>query len=326
MKKVKFLITAIIFSMMCINVNAQIDRLNRAVQRGVERAVEKKVEEKAEEVTTNALEKAEADRAKSEAEADRAKSEAEAEKALNKAAEAIDEAQKNQEEAEAQVASLPSEVPQVGNKPYTPSESEYAFFAMKKGSVQVFVSKDAKGKITSQSRNTIKEITGEKNAFAIEYEIEMLDEKGNSTNSDEPLLYNYRIVIKDGLMYIDMKGLFGAMDGIEGVQVTGSVVKIPNNLSVGQTIDDAKASVKIGFINCVIITTEGKCLAIEDVKVEAGTFRCYKVSQKTNSTVMGIKSEGKTVTWYAKGVGAVKTETYDKNGKLLSTQELKSNS
>ena len=68
--------------------------------------------------------------------------------------------------------------------------------------------------------------------------------------------------------------------------------------------------------------TEGKCLAEENITVEAGTFRCYKVSQKTNSSVMGIKTEGITLTWYAKGVGAVKTETYDKKDKLLSTQEL----
>jgi len=197
---------------------------------------------------------------------------------------------------------------------------------MKKGAVQVFVNKDAKGKVTSQSRNTIKAITGEKNAFAIEYEGEALDDKGKPANKDNPLIINYRIVIKDGLMYLDMKGMFAAMEGLDGVQAVGSTMKIPTNLTVGQTIDDSKAAVKIGFINCLVTMTEGKCLAIEDVTVEAGTFRCYKVSQKTNSTIMGIKSEGTTITWYAKGVGAVKTETYDKNGKLSSSQELKSNS
>jgi len=321
MKSKKIIFAIITFSIMCINANAQLDRINRAVQRGAERAVEKKAEEKAEEIVSREI-----DKGFDKAEAERAKGEAEAEKALNRVADSIEEAQKNQEEAEAQVASIPSEIPEVGNVPYTPNESEYAFFAMKKGGVQVFVSKDAKGKITSQSRNTIKSITGDKNAFAIEYESEMLDDKGKPTNKDNPLIVNYRVVIKDGLMYLDLKGMFTAMEGLDGVQASGSAMKIPSNLSVGQTIDDAKANVKIGFLNCVVIITEGKCLAIEDVKVEAGTFRCYKVSQKTNSTVMGMKSEGTTVTWYAKGVGAVKTETFDKNGKLLSTQELKSNS
>ena len=308
MNTIKFLILTIMFSVMCINTNAQLGGVNRAIQRGAERAVEKKAEQKAEEAVTKALEKAEADREQS------------------KAAEAVEQAQQNQAEADAQVADLPEAIPTVSNTPYTPSESEFAFFAMKKGVVQVFVSKDAKGKITSQTRNTIKNITGDKNAFAIEYESESLDDKGKPVNQDQPLIFNFRVVIKDGLMYLDMKGLFGTMEGIDGVQASGTAVKIPSNLSVGQSLDNAKASVKIGFINCVVIITEGKCLAIEDVTVEAGTFRCYKVSQKTNITTMGIKTEGTTVTWYAKGVGAVKTESYDKNGKLQSTQELKSNS
>ena len=321
MKNIKILIAIITFSVMCGNVNAQLDRINRAVQRGAERAVEKKAEEKAEQTVSKEI-----DKGFDKAEAERAKGEAEAEKALNKAAEALEEAQKNQEEADAQIAAIPDEIPKVSDTPYTPSESEFTFFAMKKGAVQVFVSKYAKGKITSQSRNTVKAITGDKNAFAIDYQSEALDDKGKPADKDNPLILNYRVVIKDGLMYLDMKGLFGAMEGIEGVQASGTAVKIPSNLAVGQSIDDAKVGVKIGFMNCLVVMTEGKCLAIEDVKVEAGTFKCYKVSQKTNSTVMGFKSEGTTITWYAKGVGAVKTETYDKKGKLLSSQELKSNS
>jgi len=321
MKKINFLIVIVMFTVACINVNAQLDRLNRAVQRGAERALEKKAEEKAEEIVSREI-----DKSFEKNEAERAKNEAEAEKALNRVAEQIEEAQKNQEEAEAQVANIPSEIPEVSNVPYTPSESEYAFFAMKKGTVQVFATKDANGKITSQTRSTVKAITGDKKAFAIEYESEMLDENGKPADSDNPQKFNYRIVVKDGVMYLDMKGLFGAMEGIEGVQVTGSVTKIPSNLSVGQKIDDATARVKIGTISCVMTMTEGKCVAAENLTVGAGTFRCFKVTQKTISTVMGRKTESSTVTWYAKGVGAVKTESYDKNGKLLSSQELKSNS
>jgi len=35
---------------------------------------------------------------------------------------------------------------------------------------------------------------------------------------------------------------------------------------------------------------------------------------------MGVT--GTTLTYYAKGVGAVKTDSFDKNGKLLSSTEL----
>jgi len=319
MKKITISIVMIILLVICNQVNAQLGGLNRAVQRGVERAVEKKAEEKAEETAGKVI-----DDAFDKAEAERTRGEAEAEKGLNKLSDAIDEAQKNQEEADAQAAAMSAEIPSVGSASYTPSESEYAFMAMKKGLVQMFVSKDDKGKVTAQTQNTIKEITGDKNAFAIDYQSEVLDAQGRPADKNNPMILNYRVVVSDGVMYLDMKGLFGAMNGLDDVQASGSAIKIPNNLAAGQTIPDASVRMRIGFINCTAIITEGKCLSIEDVTVEAGTFRAHKVSQKNNVTVMGIRSEGTVLTWYVKGVGAVKTETYDKNNKLISVQELKS--
>ena len=320
MKTQKFLLATLALLLSCSLAQAQFGRLGNVVENAARRTVERKVEQKTEEAVGKAI-----DKAFEKADEQREKGEAELEKALDKAAEKVEEAQKAQEEADAAVGDIPDEIPQVGSAPYTPSESEFAFFPMKKGAVQIVAAKDAKGKITSQTRNTIQAITGARNAFAIEYESEALDAKGKPANKDNPLVLNYRVVVKDGVMYLDMKGMFGTMDGLEGVQVSGKSIRIPNNLTVGQTLDDASAKVKIGFINCSAVMTEGKCLAIEDVTVEAGTFRCYKVSQKTNATIMGGKIEGTTITWYAKGAGAVKTETYDKNGKLQSIQELISN-
>ena len=320
MKKITITIAIIIFPVMYNQVNAQLGGLNRAVQRGVERAVEKKAEEKAEEAASREIDKA-FERAEAEAE----RGAAEAEKGLNKLSDAIDEAQKAQEEADAKAAAMSEAIPDAGSAPYTPSESEFTYIAMKKGAVQLFVSKDDKGKITAQTRNTIKEITGDKSALAVAYQSEVLDAQGNPADKNNPLILNYRVVVSDGVMYLDMKGLFGAMAGLDGIEATGSPLKIPNNLSAGQTVPDASVRMRIGFVNCTAIITEGICLAVEDVTVEAGIFRAYKISQKNNITAMGIKSEGTTLTWYVKGVGAVKTESYDKNNKLISVQELKSN-
>ena len=320
MKTVKLLLVSFAFLLVYGTANAQLGNIRRAVQRGVERAVEKKAEQKAEEAVNQAI-----DKSLEKAEEQRALSESEIEKALDNVTAIVEEMQNAQDEADDDAAMNPDEIREVSNTPYTPSESEFAFFAMKKGAQQVFATKDAKGKITSQIRNTIEEITGTKNAFAIAYESEVLDAEGKATNEDNPLILNYRIIVKDGIMYLDMKEMFSAMDGFDGMQVSGTAMKIPNNLVVGQTLDDASAKVKIGFINSSTVMTEGKCLAIEDMTVEAGTFRCYKITQKSKTSVMGIKAETTTLTWYAKGVGAVKTEIYDKKGKLQSVQELIAN-
>jgi len=309
-KTVKLLVCiAFLFVYGSANAQPRPPRVGRMIQRDIERSAERRAEQKAEEAANRGVEKAEA----------------EAERGLNKAAEKIEEARKAQEEADAKVANIPDEIPEVSNTPYTPSESEFAFFAMKKGTVQVLATKDAKGKVTGQTRNTIKEITGSKNAFAITYQSEVLDAKGKPADKDNPLILNLRVVVKDGIMYLDTKGLFGAVDGLDGALTSGTSMRIPSNLSVGQTLKDSGAKVRIGFIQCSAVMTEGKCLAIENVTVEAGTFHCYKITYKTNATMMGVKNETTSLTWYAKGVGAVKTETYDQKGKLQSVQELISN-
>ena len=68
--------------------------------------------------------------------------------------------------------------------------------------------------------------------------------------------------------------------------------------------------------------TNRKVEAIENVTVKAGTFKAYKFTSDVNSSTMGINVKAKNIDWYVKGIGAVKTESYDKNGKLQSRTEL----
>jgi hypothetical protein len=315
MKKMKIALFVFGFLFIYGNANAQLGGIRRAAERGAERAVEKKAEKETEKAVTKALDKAVDDAEQKAATAEEAKKEANN----------MEETQEVKEKKSSKKDNVADEVFNICSTPYSPSESEFTFFAMKKGAEQVFATKDAKGKTTSQARNTITEITGGKNAFAISYQSELLDTKGKPTDKDNPLILNYRVVIKDDVMYLDMKEMLGAIEGLADVEASGTAMKIPSNLKVGQTLDDAEANMRLGFINCAAEMTEGKCLAIEDITVEAGTFRCYKISQKVNTSAIGVKREGTTVTWYAKGVGAVKTESYDKKGNLQSVTELVSN-
>jgi hypothetical protein len=308
MRNLKITLVIAAAVLFCGTANAQFGSvIRRAAERGAERAVEKKAEQKAEEAVGKAV-----DKALEPAEKERQRGEKELEKAVAKA----DSAYQASEAAEVDLSE--PEIPTVADTPYTPSESEYTFFGMKTGLVQVFAQKDKNGKVTSQTRNTITSITGNKSAFAIAYQSEMLDAKGNPTNKDNPVILHYRVVAANGEMFLDMKGMFGAMDGLDGVSASGTAMKIPNNLKVGQTLPDANASIRIGFIKMSVAMTDGKVVSQEDVTTDAGTFKCYKVSQATKA--MGVT--GTTLTYYAKGVGAVKTDSFDKNGKLLSSTEL----
>ncbi|MDR0812267.1 MAG: hypothetical protein LBN23_08395 [Paludibacter sp.] len=312
MKTTKIILVTLAFTLVCGTANAQFGGLRRAVQRGVEKSVEKKAEEKAQEAADKAVEKA-----LEPAERQRQRGEAELEKALNKADSAYQANEAAADAAEAKAIELAKSRP-VNLANFTQSD---VFFPVKEGTTQIFAQKNAKGKTQSQSRITVKKITGSGANFSIEYELETLDEKGKSLK--DPLVIPYTMVVKDGIMVMDSKSIFGSQKGLEegGAEITGCGVAIPADLKAGETLADAAMSVKIGFIRMSATITDVKCEAVEDISVEAGTFKAYKVSQNTTVNFMG-KHVSKTVTYYAKGAGAVRTETYDAKDNLQQIEEL----
>jgi hypothetical protein len=68
--------------------------------------------------------------------------------------------------------------------------------------------------------------------------------------------------------------------------------------------------------------TNRKVEAIEEISVTGGSFKCYKFSGDINTVAMGIKVQAKSAEWFAKGIGTVKTESYDKKGSLTGRTEL----
>jgi len=80
----------------------------------------------------------------------------------------------------------------------------------------------------------------------------------------------------------------------------------------------------LGFMTMKMSATVAnrKLEAIEDISVKGGTFKCYKFTSDVTSTAMGMKMNLKNTDWYSKGIGIVRTESYDKNGKLQSHMEL----
>jgi len=201
--------------------------------------------------------------------------------------------------------------------------AQNTFFPTKAGMVLTYVQKDAKGKAVSYSVLTIKNVEGSGDNMTISYVGQVLD-KNRKQVSDTPLEIPYTVTISNGVVEWDMKSF--AAPGTEGlIEIEGDKLKIPNSLSPGDKLDDAKftMTVNMGFkIRTEVSLTDQECLAIEDVTVPAGTFKCHKVTQTSVATVMRKTSTTKTITWYAPNVGTVKSEVYDSKNKLQSGQEL----
>jgi len=201
-----------------------------------------------------------------------------------------------------------------------------SFFPSKAGIVLTYANNDAKGNTDGYSVLTIKEVKGSGNNMTITYAGTAMDKNRKAVKGIE---LTYQVVIKNGvaildinqMLPVDMKGQGLKMD------VSGTPLEVPSpgDLKAGQTLKPSEINVTmdLGIMKTnSVIKTEGKCLAIEDVKVPAGTFKSHKISSKVTTTAMGINNVQTVVEWYAPGIGQVKTETYDEKNNLLSSSVL----
>ena len=158
------------------------------------------------------------------------------------------------------------------------------------------------------------------------YTMEMFDKNGTQVGDS-----SYGMKCEENGVSIDFKSLMGSgrpsqFDNME-LDIKGNNIYIPNDLSVGQTLPDAEMEMTItgapiamkSFMRMYNRKVEGK----ESVTTPAGTFECFVISYDTDMK-MGIKSTGKTKQWLAEDIGMVKTEDYNKKGKLRSMSLLTS--
>jgi len=207
------------------------------------------------------------------------------------------------------------------------------FFPSKVGMALTYANNDARGNAQSYSVLTIKDVKGSGRNMTINFVGSVLD-KNRKPLKDAPGEMNYQVVIKDNVVIMDVKMMIPAEMQGQGLKIEakGTPMEIPGSLQPGQSLKDSDVTIAMDMgimkMNTVAKMTEGKCLAIEDVRVPAGTFKCHKITQKITSTAMNTTTVQTTVSWYAPNIGTVKTETYDDKNKLVSGSvlaELKGN-
>jgi len=202
--------------------------------------------------------------------------------------------------------------------------AQNTFFPTQAGAVLTYVQKDAKGKVINYLRYTIKNVEGSELNGSVSYIVDVLDKNKKQTSDPIPLT----VIIKDGVVFLDMKQLFVGMqtDQEFEVEFSGLPMELPAKLQPGQSIKDAEATMTInmGFMkmSTIIKMTDGKCVAIENITVAAGTFTCHQITQNITTTVMGNDYKSRGVSWQAPGVGVVKNETYNEKNVLQGSMEL----
>ena len=109
---------------------------------------------------------------------------------------------------------------------------------------------------------------------------------------------------------------------IQDVVTMGDISSLPSKLEAGQTVPDGKINIKVKNVGASFLLTNRKVLAQEEITTPAGTFSTYKMDENQTNKVLISTKTFHIITWYAKNIGCIKQEVYDKKGKLLRTLEL----
>lgn len=150
------------------------------------------------------------------------------------------------------------------------------------------------------------------------------------TGKGEPYTSSYDLTCEDNYVQIDFESLMNnemiEQFGDGEVEVTGTDLELPNQLEVGQALKDANVNVRMNMgalnMNMSVETVNRKVEKRESVTTPAGTFDCFVIYSENHSKMMLGKQKFPSRVWLAEDVGMVKQETYNKNGKLMSSMLL----
>ena len=193
-----------------------------------------------------------------------------------------------------------------------------AFYPMKKGIVMTYASGNGKGKADSYTRTEITSLDwkDERN-FSVITETTILDSDMNPVGT-EPMTAG--ATVENGIVRYDPESMAGQLT--EGMQVSGDNFYMPDNIEVGDILPDYTVIVSIGGMNTTSQNINIKVTGRETLNISGNDIDCYIVESTVAVTALGFKSEMAQKVWYGRGVGQVRTESYNKKGKLMSVNEL----
>jgi len=204
-----------------------------------------------------------------------------------------------------------------------------AFYRLQEGSEFEMTTYNKKDKPQGRIVYLISQVQEKGGAYEATFTNKIYDDKDKMVTEGD-----YVVICEGDYLKIDMQRLTASMEQLSAydqmeVEAEGSFLELPSTLEVGQTLPDGHTTMKIkmsegnmAMSTIAIDILNRKVTAMESLTTPAGTFECYKITYNTdmNMKVMGFanKSTFNSAEWVAKGVGVVKTETYDKKGNLNS--------
>ena len=103
---------------------------------------------------------------------------------------------------------------------------------------------------------------------------------------------------------------------------TGGESALPSNMAPGDTLPDVYASVKLLGMTMKITVTQRQALRFETIQTPAGTYHCIVIREQKLEKGMGRNRHTIADTWYSKGIGMIRHDTYNLKMDLLTSEIL----
>jgi len=199
-----------------------------------------------------------------------------------------------------------------------------AYLPLVKGKTFEIQHFNGKNKLQSTATHTITNVSSSGGATVATIQSVVKDSKDKETAKLE-----YALKCTGSSILIDMKS-FLSPEMLKGWQnmemkVEGGDLEFPLDMSAGSTLKDGKIKIDV-LTNGVPVTSinseynNRKIEGTESITVPAGTFSCTKLSFDIKTTTklgFSFTTENKSVEYFSKGKGVVKSEIYDKKGSLI---------
>jgi hypothetical protein len=179
---------------------------------------------------------------------------------------------------------------------------------------------DQRDRLTSVTRHEILDKTIGDNKVNLKVRATSFDKDDTEIHTAE-----LELVCENGIFKFDLTGYLdpATLSSYEemGIEIEADNLEYPSNMSAGDELPDGglKMVVKSGSATLITVTLNiinRKVEGREDITTEAGTFASYKLSYDMTTKAGFITSNSNVVEWISEGVGLVRSETYNRRGRL----------
>lgn len=208
---------------------------------------------------------------------------------------------------------------------FLPLQAVSPYFCDREGTVLHYERRHAdSGKLKWTHEMTIDEVSDSGAGRAISYESEFRRPGGGRMYGGPVALS--AVVKEDGSVLVDiaasLASVFRNLLPDRAVSAEPCMTLLPADMSPGDVLPDASCTVGAAFAEYEVSVSARRVLRGEVLVTPAGKFDCIVVSEHKVEKGPGRNRETTALTWYARGTGMVRHDTYDKNMELETSEVL----